>query len=62
MRSLNAHGKWESDWDPNTHLLYIVRQDKGIIDTILPFLEQDLPVDIVSNIDNSAGTTYQYLK
>jgi hypothetical protein len=26
MRSLNAHNTWCSDWDPNTHLLYIVRK------------------------------------
>lgn len=26
MRSLNAHKKWCSDWDPNTHLMYIVRE------------------------------------
>jgi len=27
MRSLNAHGNYRSDWDPNTKLLYIVRDD-----------------------------------
>ena len=27
MRSLNAHGDYKSDWDPNTSLLYIVRTD-----------------------------------
>ena len=27
MRSLNAHGNYRSDWDPTTHLLYIVRKD-----------------------------------
>lgn len=25
MRSLNAHKTWRSDWDPDTHLMYIVR-------------------------------------
>ena len=26
MRSLNAHMNWKSDWDPNTYLMYIVRE------------------------------------
>ena len=26
MRSLNAHENWCSDWDPNTCLMYIVRE------------------------------------
>ncbi len=29
MRSLNAHKTWRSDWDPKTHLLYVVRQYGG---------------------------------
>jgi hypothetical protein len=37
MRSLNAHGTLRSDWDPNTHLLYIVREFQGIIATVDPF-------------------------
>lgn len=37
MRSLNAHGNYKSDWDPNTHLLYIVRKFYGIKPTIEPF-------------------------
>jgi hypothetical protein len=62
MRSLNARGTWKSDWDPNTHLLYIVRKDYWVIDTIAPFSENDLHVDTISNADNSAGTIYKYLK
>ena len=27
MRSLNSHNNYISDWDPNTKLLYIVRDD-----------------------------------
>jgi len=60
MRSLNAHGTWESDWDPNTHLRYIVRKDYWLIDTIEPFSENDLPCDVVNQ--NCGTTTYQYLK
>ena len=30
MRELNAHGDYESDWDPNTKLMYIVRKYYGI--------------------------------
>jgi len=26
MRSLNAHNNWCSDWDSNSHLMYIVRE------------------------------------
>jgi len=26
MRSLNAHKNWRSDWDPNSGLMYIVRE------------------------------------
>ena len=34
MRSLNAHNNYRSDWDPNTKLLYIVRDDYLINATI----------------------------
>ena len=38
MRSINAHGDYHSDWDPNTRLLYNVRQLKSCeIRTITPF-------------------------
>ena len=56
MRSLNAHGTYQSDWDPETKLLYIVREDKEIIDTINPFSEEDLPSD------NGMTTKYKWLK
>jgi hypothetical protein len=26
MRPLNAHNTWRSDWDPNSYLMYIVRE------------------------------------
>ena len=26
MRALNAHNNWCSDWDPNSYLMYIVRE------------------------------------
>jgi predicted nucleotidyltransferase len=56
MRSLNAHNTWESDWDPNTKLLYIVRKDYCVNDSIPPFSEEDLP------INNNGSTEYKYLK
>lgn len=34
MRSLNAHNDYKSDWDPSTHLCYIVRKDYGLIANI----------------------------
>lgn len=45
MRSLNAHGTWESDWDSRTNLLYIVRKDYVIIDTIPTFSPDEMPVN-----------------
>ena len=52
LRKLNAHGTYKSDWDPTTKLLYIVREDRDLIETINPFSDDDLPVN----------KTYNYLK
>ena len=41
MRSLNAHNNYKSDWDPNTKLLYIVRDDYLINSTINCFSIED---------------------
>ena len=41
MRSLNAHNTYISDWDPNTKLLYIVRDDYLINATIDCFSVED---------------------
>ena len=41
MRSLNAHNTYISDWDPNTKLLYIVRDDYLINGTIDCFSVDD---------------------
>ena len=45
MRKLNAHNTYCSDWDPNTKLLYIVREDHSIIDSIPPFSIEDMPIN-----------------
>jgi hypothetical protein len=45
MRKLNIHNTYESDWDPDTHLMYIVRKDYMLNDNIPPFDEHDLPVN-----------------
>ena len=37
MRKLNEHKTYKSDWDPNTKLAYIVREDKLISLTVEPF-------------------------
>jgi hypothetical protein len=37
MRRINALGTYVSDWDPNTKLLYIVREDYNINATVPPF-------------------------
>ena len=52
MRKLNAHGTLKSDWDPKTNLFYIVRENYLLIDNILPFSKDDLPIN----------NTYKYLK
>ena len=56
MRSLNAHNTYRSDWDPKTKLLYIVRKNQGIIDTVDPFSKEDLPTR------NGTGWEYKWLK
>ena len=56
MRSLNAYNTYCSDWDSKTKLLYIVRDDHLINDTIDPFSKDDLPYD------NGTTTTYKWLK
>ena len=52
MRKLNAHNTYESDWDPDTKLSYIVRKDYMLEDLIEPFSKDDLPID----------NCYKYLK
>lgn len=37
MRALNAYGTWESDWDPDTRLKYIVRKDHMVALTVPSF-------------------------
>ena len=37
MRKMNALGTYMSDWDPKTKLLYIVRDDYNINETVSPF-------------------------
>lgn len=37
LRRLNAYKTWSSDWDPVTHLKYIVREHHRVIQTIPPF-------------------------
>lgn len=37
LRSINAHDDFQSDWDPETKLMYIVRDFYGIASTIDPW-------------------------
>ena len=63
MRSLNAHNTYISDWDPNTKLLYIVRDDYFINATIDCFSIDDNPTDVISNGGgHSYTTTWNWLK
>lgn len=43
MRSLNAHRTWRSDWDPETRLLYVVREYGFEYLKISPFDPEDEP-------------------
>jgi hypothetical protein len=61
MRKLNAHNIYESDWDANTKLMYIVRKDHDLNCTIFPFDEQDLPV-VDATPQGALTIKYKYLK
>ena len=57
MRSLNTFGdNYHCDWDPNTKLFYIVREDYSINTTIDCFSINDNPETI------EGKTTYKWLK
>ena len=43
MRPINSNNNYRSDWDPETKLLYIIRDDRYIIDTIDTFKPEDMP-------------------
>lgn len=60
MRGLNAHNTWESDWDPTNHLMYIVRKDYSLVQTIAPFEPADEPV--VVQIENGVKIEARFLK
>ncbi len=45
MRNLNTHNTYESDWDPETKLQYIVRKDYMLIDNIPTFSLDDMPIN-----------------
>tara|TARA_Y100000389_G_C17470604_1_gene530239 strand:+ start:5304 stop:5645 length:342 start_codon:yes stop_codon:yes gene_type:complete len=57
MRSLNAHYTYISDWDPNTKLLFIVRDDYHINMTIDCFCVEDN-----TEIDCYGTTEFKWLK
>ena len=61
MRGLNAHGNWRSDWDPNSHLMYIVREDYDLNDDLPPFDPRDEP-EVTRGADGSVSLTYPHLK
>ena len=61
MRNLNAFKTFQSDWDPNTKLLYIVRKDYGLVDTIDPFSKDDLPMKRISDDNQAVIIEYNFL-
>lgn len=51
MRPLNAHHTWRSDWDPQSRLLYVVRETFGERQTVAPFRECHRPTRrVVGNV------------
>ena len=60
MRKLNAHNTWCSDWDPVTCLMYIVRENYGLIPSVVPFDTRDEPV-VTRSRRRSIVTTYPAL-
>jgi hypothetical protein len=60
MRGLNAHNTWASDWDPITHLMYIVRKYHHLNQTIPPFDPSDEPV--FERTESGASTTSHWLR
>lgn len=59
MRSLNAHNNYRSDWDPNTKLLYIVRNDYLINSTIDCFSKDD---NTEIDVTKSGSYKFKWLK
>ena len=57
MRSLNAHNTYKSDWDPNTKLFYIVREDYFINATIDCF-----SIDDNTEFNKEGFTKFKWLK
>ena len=41
MRNINSENNWCSDWDPETKLLYIIREHSGEFLKISPFNENN---------------------
>ena len=46
MRSITAHGGVYSDWDPDTHLRYVIRQILDEAMTVEPFTSEDKPTQV----------------
>ena len=60
MRGLNAHNTWQSDWDPTTCLMYIVREDHDLHQTVPPFDPEDEPV--IERTEGAVHITTRWLR
>merc|ERR1712166_663528 len=58
MPGLNDKKTWRSEVDPDTHLMYIVREDYGVEDIITPFD----PLDAAPPCDINGWATYYFKK
>lgn len=61
MRKMNQFKTYQSDWDPQTKLMYIVRKDYGLVDTIEPFCKEDSPVKRISDDGEAVIIKYDFL-
>ena len=62
MRHIAQTHGWESDWDPQTHLKYIIREFKNIEQVIPPFDPKDEPVVKSNDLQQVISTTSKFLK
>jgi hypothetical protein len=58
MKSLSKNSKWVSDWDPDTHLRYVVRTYNGETKNIQPFNPLDSP-EIKIDRDTNVSITHK---
>ena len=59
LRIYGCNHTWRSDWDPTTSLMYIVREDHDLNQTILPFDPTDEPA--IERTESEVRIKYRWL-